>query len=466
MSRRLRISALALAAAALASPVTHADILAATCVRAPAGGQHVAIVNASLGTRVALPQSVNTENDVGNPGITTDGRRLLFRRSEAYGFAGLREVVVIDLVSGQSATLFTRTDVQFNQDPFFFSSIKPDGSQVFTGRNFPSSNGHAFAQAWLSNFPTSTGFPSFTQSTVTAGFDFHGAGSVVGVAAGNRSLLAMVVRASGRDQLLLHQIGVGSSAPLSDALYEYSQPAIAGTNSQIVLFRQRRIDTVDGRKVFLPGDIRYRPAAIDSFAGEPIGLTGTGAGVNTFEHDESQPAITADGRYVAFVRDAPNANDRLFVWDSQTQTLLNPNGIDLGITRTAEFCGSTSLYVRQVINSSVISGSGRVNASLQLASSIGIFVQRIVGKTKVLGKKAYELETVGRVPLGSYGAGNVFTSWDFAVDGEPLPPGRYLVTVRAVEGTIVRELGESQVLRVDARGRAHLRGMNEAADEI
>jgi hypothetical protein len=73
----------------------------------------------------------------------------------------------------------------------------------------------------------------------------------------------------------------------------------------------------------------------------------------------------------------------------------------------------------------------------------------------VLGRKAYELETVGRFPLGSFGAGNVFTHWDFEVDGEPLPPGKYLVTLRAVEGDVVRELGEPQVLRIHDRPKHH-----------
>jgi hypothetical protein len=83
-------------------------------------------------------------------------------------------------------------------------------------------------------------------------------------------------------------------------------------------------------------------------------------------------------------------------------------------------------------------------------------VQRIVGKTRVLGKKAWELEPVGRVPLGEFGAGNVFTHWDFAVGGEPLAPGKYFVTVRAVEGDVVRELGESQVLRIGKGGRIRI----------
>jgi hypothetical protein len=121
---------------------------------------------------------------------------------------------------------------------------------------------------------------------------------------------------------------------------------------------------------------------------------------------------------------------------------------------TASRCGSLSLYTRAVVLGSVISRVGTVNATLASAASIGIFVQRIVGKTQLLGRKAYELETVGRFPLGSYGEGNVFTHWNFEVNGEPLPPGRYLVTLRAVEGDVVRELGEPQVLRIEDRTKS------------
>jgi hypothetical protein len=55
---------------------------------------------------------------------------------------------------------------------------------------------------------------------------------------------------------------------------------------------------------------------------------------------------------------------------------------------------------------------------------------------------------VSRVPLGSFTAGHMSTRWDLAVDGQPLPPGRYLVTLRATEDNVVRELGKPHVLRV------------------
>jgi hypothetical protein len=129
--------------------------------------------------------------------------------------------------------------------------------------------------------------------------------------------------------------------------------------------------------------------------------------------------------------------------------------VDLGLVATRGI-GSVSLYVRNVITSSAITRTGNVNGTLASASFIGILVQRIVGTSGKGRRKQYEPEEVGRVPLGPYGAGNVLTQWDFAVDGVALAPGRYLVTVRALEGDVVRELGDPQVLKIDKRGRVRV----------
>jgi hypothetical protein len=98
----------------------------------------------------------------------------------------------------------------------------------------------------------------------------------------------------------------------------------------------------------------------------------------------------------------------------------------------------------------------RRSRTLASAASIGILVQRIVGTCGKGRRKQYELEDVGRYPLGSFGAGSVFTTWDFTVEGVPLPAGRYLVTVRAIEADLVRELGVPQVLKIDERARVRV----------
>ena len=454
--RRFRIVALASAAAlaTLASAAARADIFAATCVRGPTS-QDIAIFNASLGTSVALPGVVNTADGIErHPSISSDGRRLAFARLSGSS----QRLIVADLSTGQTADLFTGFEIA--QSPIFGSAITPDGTAVATGRPFRSFFSFRFPVATLtslSSFPSgpfSRTTLSPTRFNITTG---PGGGHVEDIATGGGgNLLALHLDRTFADSwLALVQRDGSSSLPLRMSDRTFSQPALAAVNPASVLFVQQLRNTGSGTNVYLDRDIAFRPATLAGFPGTPTLLR---LGVSTPGRDESQPALTADGRYVGFVRDAEGANDRLFVWDSQTQIFLNPNGIDLGAIGTASGCRSLSLYTRSVISSSAISQLGNVNATLTQASSIGIFVQRIVGTTKVLGRKAYELETVGRFPLGMYGAGNVFTHWDFEVNGEPLPAGRYLVTLRAVEGDLVRELGEPQVLRIDMRGGTHMLG--------
>ena len=66
--------------------------------------------------------------------------------------------------------------------------------------------------------------------------------------------------------------------------------------------------------------------------------------------DERQPALTPDERYLAFVRDGRGNHASLFMWDSQTQTLLNPVGVDLGANAdTNRDVGSVSLFFHPLI---------------------------------------------------------------------------------------------------------------------
>ena len=442
--------------AALGPLTSRADIFAAVCVAAPSGiGQDIAILNASLGTPMALPSAVNTPDTERYPSLSKDGRRLTFQRTASTG--SLRQIAV-DLATGQSADLYSAFEIAAS--PIFGSAITPDGTTVATGRPFRSLFGLLFPHVTLTDlrsFPAGP-FPKSGQTVTQIGST--AGGKVLGVAAGAGGLLAWQVarRSIHPEEIILTQIGGASSLPLSSIDHSYGQPAMAASNLAAgVIFVDR---FVLNREVplLIPGDIVFRPATVASFVGTPTRLR---LGVSTDNIDESQPSLTADGRYIAFVRAPRIGNDRLFVFDTQTQTFLNESGVDLGLYNTRDSCGSTSLYVRTVITASLFLATGEVTATLTGASRIGILVQRIVGKTKVLGRKTYRLETVGRVPLGEYGAGNVFTHWDFEVAGEPLPPGRYLVTLRAVDGDLIREFGEPQVLRIDESGHAHTQGKDD-----
>lgn len=80
-------------------------------------------------------------------------------------------------------------------------------------------------------------------------------------------------------------------------------------------------------------------------------------------NDESRPALTADARYVGFVRhSSADAHSRLFVWDSLTQLLVNNAGIDPGVLSPREVDlvavrGNLSLWLQPVLRLTNISAS-------------------------------------------------------------------------------------------------------------
>jgi hypothetical protein len=183
--------------------------------------------------------------------------------------------------------------------------------------------------------------------------------------------------------------------------------------------------------------------------------------VNAPGLDESHPSFTADGRFLAFIRATGDGHEHLFVFDTQTQTLLNSNGIDLGALYTSPAFGQLArtegnIALRQVavFERVSLSQTGTLVARLFASGLVGILVQRIVGHHKLLGRTVSTLVNVGRVPLGQHHAGRFKTHWNLKVNGRRLKPGTYLVTFRAVtkNGT-VRELGPSLTLRQHKRPR-------------
>ena len=141
--------------------------------------------------------------------------------------------------------------------------------------------------------------------------------------------------------------------------------------------------------------------------------------VNAKGSDELDPGFTSDGRYLGFVRFAHDGDEhmRLFVFDTATQTLLNSSGIDLGFFPFA--CGAVStawlragnVSLRQTFQlvTSSITFKGLnplVSFTLLQTSGVGILVQRVVGHQRLFGHLVRKLETVGRVPFGSFKAGS------------------------------------------------------------
>jgi hypothetical protein len=454
--RRFQGVAAALAAVAgmlaIGAPAD-ANIIAA--VEQPAGGSRtdldIALYDATTGTRLGLPTSVNTTDDELHPSLTPDGRLLVFERSNAT--AGTHRIVIVDTSTGASADLFSGFEAA--QVPPATPALSPDGKTVMTGRVTlagPESNfHHLLTSTDVSSFPSTTTGP-FPHQTIDGGSNGIGTGQTLEPALGPSGLLAYEVRVPE----LTPGLGVttlGGSRPecgMGDGDAELSQPAFAAASTDNMLLTRR-----SAPGAVHPGDIWFAPLDVSSLciAAFPTKLP---AIVNTPSQDESRPALTPDGRYVGFVRHQSDSNGHsvLFIWDSLTQTLVNSTGVDLGVLTPREIDliaarGNLSLRASFVLQLTSISLSGLVSARLLSPAGIGILVQRVVGHHRVLGRRAPKLHLIGRVPLGHFKRGHMSIRWDHKVNGRPLRPGLYQVTVRALAPNgRIEDLGTPHLIRI------------------
>jgi hypothetical protein len=158
---------------------------------------------------------------------------------------------------------------------------------------------------------------------------------------------------------------------------------------------------------------------------------------------ETRPAFTPDGRFIGFIRDEAGAHERLYMFGTQTQTLLNPGGIDLGAVQAAD-AGNLSLYERTIIQLASIR-PGTLSLGLSDPSRVGLLVQRVVGHHHLLGRRVPTLEPAGRIPLGRFARGRHTIHWST----RHLRPGLYQFTTRALttDGG-VRDIGRPRLLRI------------------
>ena len=444
---RMRLSTaacLAFVATLAGAPASHADIIAAVEVPSPAGTDlDIALVNAGTGARSTLPAGINTSADELHPSLTGDGARLAFQR---VAVGGTPRILVYDRASGMTRDVFTATEaaLELPATPW----ITQDGTGVLTGRPLedldPSAAGiePSLTRTTLAGFPTGP----FSKAVARLPGSFGPSGRTVDPIQSASGLTAVGIRFDGSPPRgVVELTSSAGTAVLGEPSAVLAHPALG---SGVVVFARAPVSggfvgaadlvsrTSDPTRAASASD-GLLPPLVDS----PV--------------DESRPAFTSDARYLGFVRHGFDNHDRLCVFDTQTQTLLNSNGVDLGLLPSSGIGGSAArngnLALRQqaVLAKTSVTSSGTVSAQLLAPTGVGIFVQRIVGHHELLGKTVPKLRAVGGVPFGQHAAGLFRTRWDHKVDGRRLKPGRYLVTVRAVTTDgLVRELGRSFRVRV------------------
>jgi hypothetical protein len=451
----VRLSCLALVVgAAIAAPMAHADVIAA--VDLPGSGtdssgcpvqSDLAIIDAATGARTPLPTGINTSADEVHPSINAFGTRLIYARVDPTD--NTTQVIGADLGTGQQSQLFSLFDEAQMQPNT--PSLAPDGS-VITGGPLQPATGSQFKSAVtltsLANFPS--GPFSHTARATNASFSTNGATS--NPVERSDGLIVSGVTAGTNNATLVLDTGNGSFKHAHVDNTFLAHPAFSGLADNVVVFMREGGSEPNGRLDFRP---------VPTFGSSAS--TELPAVINPDGFDELDPAFTSDGRYLGFLRydhHSETRHMRLFVFDTQTQLMLNSNGLDLGvlpsfgcrIART--WPGQGAISLRETFQLKTIT-FGPFNQQISIAfqlmnpTGIGILVQRVAGKHRLFGRLVPRLVTVGRVPFGQFKRGRHKVRWNFRVNGRRLRRGTYLVTPRLLTGRgVVHELGKPHLMRV------------------
>jgi hypothetical protein len=435
---RRRLLGLALGATLAVAAPARADIFAVAPVVAPGHSDiDVGLLDLSTGQSLSLPAGVNTAAAESHPTISTDGRRLAFERRDHV--AGTDRLIVADLATGQTMDLFNSFETATLQPTS--PAISPDGNWVTTG-----SVGSGLHGRSLGNFPNSVS--ASTNESIFPGFELVDPTQTDPSDTGPFAYRRVVPQSGGsvRGQVVVEQAqGIQTPFAVNSASFSAAHPSIAGSGGHETIVYD--VSALDASGQPEQSDIGF--CVIFVHNGGPCGL---GQGklpplVNS-SLDEGRPAFTPDGRYIGFIRDEANGHERVYVFDTETQTLIDSDGSDLGLVATRD-TGNLSLYEKPVLRVTNLPNLGTLSVSLINPAPIGLLVQRVVGHHQLLGRRVPTLEPVGRIPLGQFQRGRHKINWQPVVSGHRLGPGLYQFTVRALtKAGKIRDLGKPRLLRV------------------
>ena len=425
------------------APAAAADIFAFAQTASTSSSRRdiaVGLFDVSTGRPVTLPAAINTTSaNEFHPSVSADGRYLVFERVDQA--AGTDRIIGADLVTGQVADLFTAFQVATMH---LTSPAMDPRFGVVTGGSAPA------ATEWIID-----GFPGGTATPIAPPpIDPNAPGNLTvdPTSDGHLSIRAWRTNTSsvvppgpiGR----INYFDFGTTGTIGAPAFTHdAHPALGEQGSDTVLLFDRH--SVSHAGDIGPGDIDFcLQTASGSFAdGHTCGVLPL---IVNSSLNETRPAITSDGRYVGFIRSETSGHERVLVFDTATQTLLN-DGVDLGPVLTPD-SGNLSLYEKPVLSLTNLVGIRTITFSLLQPSSVGILVQRVIGHHMLLGRRVPTLKAIGRVPFGAFRRGQRHVHWDLRVGGRRLPPGTYQVTVRALTNSgQVRDMGKPRIIRIRHR---------------
>jgi WD40-like Beta Propeller Repeat len=436
-------------------------------------GFEIGLVNAATGASISLPAGVNTTDDELHPTLTPDGRYLVFMRTK------LLPKLNGDIVPPDARTLFVAdrqagTVTSLNQTgagPVFFSAgglgwgIRPTLVPGSFGQ-YDVSRSSSFSGGALTGTPT-TRFSSppsgglvetvHVDHGALPEFDF-GQNRDVDVSARYLSYGVVNSTTGALERQIVQMTTIGFFTNVNSHTSNFgSETAPAG---------HPVVRSDDYVAFHMGGDVQTVswPANDLAVAPEPI----------TSASPERDPAWSPDELKLGFIRTSGGTR-RLGVFNATPgiQDMVNPLvrlGAEAPTPQTRvyqEVWGGLSLADLPPSNTPQIGCNSTCQAQIQLASSggtilsptlttksqIGIFIARVTGKRKLLGRTVPRIREVGRVPLGRAKKGRNRFRWNRKVNGKRLRPGTYLLTYRSLRGKRITNTSNSIRIRVNKRGR-------------
>lgn len=478
--RRVMAAALGLAAAGALAPAgaSAAGLIAAYDRYQTGRGFEIGIVNAATGATVAVPAGVNTADDELHPTLSADGRFMAFTRMKLLPKLNgdivppaTRTLHWVDLQTGQITSLGSGSGPVLTSKTAVSSTlawgIAPQAAAV--GATFPEGSTTVALFTGLGTVPPTGSSPIRASVPATNLFVPHAATIedlfsedvfTPGCQPCRSSRTARYLTLATHDPItgaltngvarlsLFGLFGGVSNQSRTERVLEFGTPGAPGghpvprSGDGYVALDLTTGDDVNIHSITYPGETQTTPTP------EPI----------TTAAAERMPAWSPDGLSLGFVR-TDGGRRKLGVFDATPglQTIVNPLvdlGADAPTPQTRAFqsvWGGISLApspaapapavgcikgcLSNLADSSTV---GPIQLSPIVSTSrkgqkIGIFVVRVTGERKLLGRTLARIRVIGRVPLGATRKGINTFSWDGKVDGKRLGRGTYLLTYRALK---------------------------------
>ena len=437
-------------------------------------GFEIGLVNASTGTRLTVPAGVNTTDDELHPSLSVDGRYLVWMRTRLLPklngdipVPSERTLLMLDRQTGIITTMATGNGAPAG--PAFANRA----NRTLTWGVRPHSTTCCILKFQAVNADNtiggSTGFP-FGFLPAPAGQNLDGAHAAmdsvpltnVGISwvstdANSGALL------TGATTLIGLREGTDPRADFGDAASPVSHPVFRRGDQYVALDKTTGSDA-DIQTISFPAEtaLTPAPAPIDSAdpertpawspGGLQLGFVRTTGGRRVLPVYDLTPGLQAIlNPPIDLGADAPTPQTRAFQSSWGGLSIAESSALDVPVvTCTTNCLQSLSTSLSKVVLSPTVSTSTKTQ-------TIGIFVVRVTGKRKLLGRTVPRIRQIGRVPLGATRKGRNSFRWNGKVDGKRLKRGTYLLTYRALRGARIVSTSGSVRFTVTARGR--LRGV-------